>query len=133
MKPKQITVLVYDVTQDEPEVRQIPNHLDGLQAVVGGYVELVYVGDQRLDLYCHEEGKLENQCPNIFHPLGGDILHGTIFLSRGNPQTGEQVSLSSKDILDWTPRLIRLRAFANAFRTRWQLSNQGQPELTRIA
>ena len=45
----------------EPEVVEIGSDLAGLQAAVGGYIELVYPYEDMVAILCDEEGKLKNR------------------------------------------------------------------------
>jgi hypothetical protein len=60
----------------EPQAREIGDDLDSLQAIVGGYIEVVPLGDlPGLLIVCNEEG--------IMHALPLNRgLHGTFFVVR---------------------------------------------------
>lgn len=78
----QIQILVKEVGK-EPEVRTIPNTLEALQEIVGGYIETVFT-KSGLVLICDEDGKLKRKPRNFL--WGDDIIVGTVFFV-GN--TGE--------------------------------------------
>ena len=73
---KEIKILVVEPSKKPLEVRVIKNELHELQAIVGGYIEVVMLED--VALVCNEEGKLLNLKPNI--RIGNDIICGTFFL-----------------------------------------------------
>lgn len=47
-----------------PELVEIDNTLDALQAEVGGYIQAIYPFDDPVALICDEEGKLKGKEPN---------------------------------------------------------------------
>lgn len=77
----------------EPQVIEIENTLQSLQAVIGGLVEYVSLKDD-VDLICNEEGKINNLEYNraIIH----DIICGTFIIAGHN--NGDTVSLSEENI-----------------------------------
>lgn len=75
-----------------PRIADIENDLKTLQAIVGGYIEIVYPFDDTVALVCHEEGKL------IGLPLNRsledyDIIAGTFII----------VGLNEDDFCSLTP------------------------------
>ena len=88
-----IQVLVYRPGQPGA-VEEHLNSLDAQQALVGGYIESVPLGDG-IFLTCNEEGKLKELEPNFALP--GDIIVGTAFFCRVDEE-GECASLTEKDI-----------------------------------
>ncbi len=75
-----------------PHIADIENDLKTLQAIVGGYIEIVYPFDDTVALVCHEEGKL------IGLPLNRsledyDIIAGTFII----------VGLNEDDFCSLTP------------------------------
>ncbi len=75
-----------------PEIIDIPNILDALQAEVSGYIEVLGL-DCGVCLICNEEGKLRGFPAN--RQVGGDIIAGT-FLIVGEAD-GKFCSLSDTD------------------------------------
>lgn len=75
-----------------PERIDLPNTLEAMQQLVGGYIESVWLGDG-VCLICNEEGKLSNLEPN--RRVGNDIIAGTFFLA-GDDESGDFVSLNEK-------------------------------------
>ncbi len=53
-----------------PEERDIPNTLEAMQELVGGYIEVLPVGEGFLDFVVNEEGRLLGMEPNIVTPQG---------------------------------------------------------------
>jgi hypothetical protein len=88
-----IQVLVYRPGQPGTVEQQL-NDLETQQALVGGYIESVPLGDG-VYLTCNEEGKLNGLEPNFALP--GDIIVGTAFFCRVDEE-GECASLTEKDI-----------------------------------
>ena len=68
-----------------PEVVEIDESLDSLQAEVGGMIEVLYPFADEVALICNEEGKLLGMPPNrsLRHPESGsiyDIVCGPMLL-----------------------------------------------------
>jgi len=78
MKKETITGL-YKLPGKKPEARVIPNTLEALQELVGGYIEAVSVPIGSGCIFiCNEEGKLHLMEPNFYY--GGDIFVGPVFI-----------------------------------------------------
>lgn len=76
------------------EAKEVENDLKTFQNLVGGYIEVLPVGNNIL-LVCNEEGKLEELEPNF--RLGNDVIVGdAVFVADGND--GEFHSLSEGNI-----------------------------------
>ena len=71
-KEPEITVLKVEPGK-EPEEVTIPNTLEAMQEMVGGFIEIVYLDD--VCLVCNEEGKLMGLEGN--RRVGRDIISGT--------------------------------------------------------
>ena len=83
-------VLVFPVGK-EPEIQLIDGKLESMQKIVGGYIEIVSVGDC-LDLVCTEEGLITGL------PLNRG-LRGTFFIMRRDSE-GDAVDMTDRDIAD---------------------------------
>ena len=70
---KKIRVLVKEPGK-AAELREIPNTLEALQGIVGGYIEAVWLRDDCV-LVCNEEGKLQGLPVNF--RIFGDVIVGT--------------------------------------------------------
>lgn len=77
------------------------DHLEGLQGLVGGYIEKVgslpFSDELVIDVYCNEEGMMHGLPSNrlVYIPSRGTFpVLGPIVLAGANPQTGENVSLN---------------------------------------
>jgi hypothetical protein len=76
-----------------PMIQEIPSSLEGMQAVVGGLIELVRLG--RFDLFCNEEGLLQ-RLP--FNRVVGDThIVGTFFVCKADAE-GESCGLTDSDV-----------------------------------
>lgn len=95
---KPITVLVFPVGAP-PEVRDIDPGLESMQAVVGGYIQLVPLCGGPLEVCCNEEGKLD-ELPYNRH-FGDDILCGQFFVTKTG-RSGNAQSLTAADVADAT-------------------------------
>lgn len=58
MKDGKIHAIVVE-PEKKPEIREIDGSLEGLQALVGGYIQAVYPFEDPVAVVCNEEGKLE--------------------------------------------------------------------------
>ncbi|HCJ56617.1 MAG TPA: hypothetical protein DHV55_04065 [Clostridiaceae bacterium] len=86
-----IKVLKIDVGQP-PVIKEIQNDLDGLQAEVGGLIQVIGLEDGCL-LVCNDEGKLNGMKPNRW--FYDDIICGPFFIC-GDSMEGDFISLTSK-------------------------------------
>ena len=93
MKNKEIRVVVKQPGQP-PQVQMTPDTLSAFQKIVGGDIEHV-IWDE-LDLWCNEEGKLNELQANLFEAVPNDIVVGTVFVSKSNEE-GESVSLTEEE------------------------------------
>ena len=95
-----------------PEVVDLPDGLDPMQKLVGGWIENVTLeGDPDLGgigLICNEEGKLMGLPWNRFLPEIEDTICGTFFISRFN-EDGETVDLTVNDIMKYSLRFAVAR------------------------
>lgn len=73
-----ITVLIVPVNE-APYLEKIPNTLEAMQEIVGGYIEVVRAGNG-INLVINEEGKLLDLEPNIWIYGGKDYLCGQFFV-----------------------------------------------------
>ena len=65
----------------EPEIVEVENTLEGLQGLVGGYIEVVTVVPDRLVMLVDEEGKMKGKKGNFFFTKLDDFIVGTaVFL-----------------------------------------------------
>ena len=85
-----------------PEVIEIDNSLEAMQALVGGWIEILRLNDG-LDLVMNEEGKLLGLPPNVSLFGGLDVVAGDCFLIRHNT-AGEAVSVTATDIKKYVGR-----------------------------
>ena len=79
MKEENIRVLVIDPTSDGPVEKTIPNTLEALQELVGGYIEVVRT-DFRTALIVDENGKIKGKplCLTLLNGRGFEHLVGTV-------------------------------------------------------
>jgi hypothetical protein len=83
----------------KPYKKTIPNHLDAMKEIVGGWIENVFIGETetgaRIGMVVNEEGKLIGLPPNRAI-RNFDILVGTFFITAYNLE-GDNVSLTDKE------------------------------------
>lgn len=81
----------------DPLVVEVAPTLTALQGLVGGgYIEIVPVSDDGLELVVDEEGKLKGLPPNIVIFDGADVVAGDCFLMRHDK--GEPASVTAADV-----------------------------------
>lgn len=83
------------------EIKETSGSLSDMQALVGGYVESVGLGNDFI-LLCNEEGKLQGLQANrnIVDTNGKivDLIHGNFLICKSDILKGEWVGLEDKDI-----------------------------------
>ena len=57
----------------KPRKAEIDGSLEGMQKVVGGYIQAIYPFEDPVALICNEEGKLWGLEPNIFLISGTNV------------------------------------------------------------
>jgi hypothetical protein len=97
-KTEQIQVVIVE-PQKAPYKKMIPNNLEAMHDIVGGYIEIVRMNAKtetgaELIITVNEEGKLIG-LPFNRNIMGFDILAGTFFISAANKQ-GDNVSIDDK-------------------------------------
>ena len=90
----------------EPEVREILDSLESMQAIVGGYIECIMMPGN-IDIYVNEEGTLMDLPFNRF--VAGRPLVGNIF-AVSHDKSGNCVSLNQKQI-DTLMKMFPLKEF----------------------
>lgn len=95
-------VLVIPVTGDI-EVREIEG-LEGMQAVVGGYIECVGIRED-LDLWCNEDGwalglEYNVRATTWLNTIQDGVYHllGDVFLTGGVDDEGETLSITDQEV-----------------------------------
>lgn len=104
-KETEITVLKVEPGK-APEEVTIPNTLEAIQEMVGGFIEIVYLDD--VCLVCNEEGKLMGLEGN--RRVGRDIISGTFFLA-GDTDYGEFCSLTQEQLNQFSYRFAQPETF----------------------
>lgn len=91
-----IRVVLYRVGKP-PAVEEIDNQLPALQALVGGYIEVVWLRPG-LALVCNEEGKLLGLRRNRYVPQIADYIAGDFFFAA--TKDAEFVSLKDEEVAE---------------------------------
>lgn len=97
----------------KPYRKDIPNTLEAMQDIVGGWIENVTIGETekgaRIGLVVNEEGKLID-LPFNRRIVHFDILVGTFFITAYNLQ-GDNVSLTEKECDQFIKRFTPLEIY----------------------
>lgn len=102
---KEPVIKVLKVEPDKaPELIEMKNELEAMQAIVGGYIE-IYPLAEGVAIVCNEEGKINGLELNrpIFH--NGqivEIIAGTFFIAGDDISIGEFVSLTEEQIAKYS-------------------------------
>lgn len=117
MNPKTDTIQVVVVeSMKKPYKKTIPNTLDAMQDVVGGYIELVTIGVTHsggtVAITLNEQGKLDELPFNRrIHGKGAsDVLVGTFFITAFNMQ-GDNISLNDAECEKYIKRFLSLEVY----------------------
>ena len=94
----QILVLKVE-PEKKPELIAMDNNLEAMQAIVGGYIEMIMPFSDEVALVCNEDGKLEGLPLNraLCDEEDGsiqDIIAGTFFIALAPSDSDDFASLS---------------------------------------
>lgn len=93
---------------EKPRVEHVTPTLEKFQELVGGWIEIVAVRRDGLEVCCNEEGKLQGLPLNFPIFSGNDIICGDAFLLRHDDE-GEAASVTDADVdsvvNNWNGRL----------------------------
>jgi len=101
--------VVFFAVGKEPEVKEIQGNLESMQALVGGWIQMVPIGPG-LDLVCDEEGKFNGAAPNRYVPELRDVIAGPFFVS-AHDGNGETRDLDDSEV-KWCMEKTRWKKFA---------------------
>jgi len=97
----------------KPYKKTIPNTLEAMKEIVGGYIEVIPCGvtdkKQQIILTLNEEGKLLG-LPVNRKIMGKDILVGTFFISAANMQ-GDNITLSDRQCFEIIRKFAPLEVY----------------------
>ena len=105
MKEDSIQVLKIEPGK-APKIVTIPNTLEAMQQMVGGYIEVIPLDD--VCLVYNEEGKLMG-LPGS-RRLGNDVIAGTFFLAGDTPD-GDFCSLTQEQADRWSRHFAQTETF----------------------
>lgn len=79
-----------------PAVEEMANELEAMQALVGGYLELVFLPNGYLAI-ANEEGLLQGLAPSVH--IGEQVIVGTVFVAKIDPADPENFAgLTDHDV-----------------------------------
>ena len=108
---QQPVIKVLKVEPDKaPELIEMPNELEAMQAIVGGYIEVFPLADD-VAIVCNEEGKMNGLPLNrpIYHEGEMvEIIAGTFFIAGDDISIGEFVSLTDEQIAQYSKQFFHL-------------------------
>lgn len=97
----------------KPYKKVIPNTLDAMKEIVGGWIENVFIGKTEknadVGIVLNEEGKLMN-LPYNRRIIGFDILVGNFFITAYNRQ-GDNISLTDEEADFYIKRFTMIDVF----------------------
>jgi len=95
LEDEQIEAIILEPGK-KPYVKTILNELEDFQAIVGGYIETVPIGESAV-LVVNEEGKLRRMKPNFVY--NGDLIVGTAIMVGQSGDRFKSIGQSWKDML----------------------------------
>lgn len=97
----------------KPYKKMMPNTLEAMNEIVGGYIEVLNIGKSktgaRVAITLNEEGKLQGLPVNRFI-VGFDILVGTFFITAYNLE-GDNISLSDQEANHFIKRFTPIEVY----------------------
>lgn len=106
MKKEPVIKVLKVEPDDVPHVIELPNELEAMQALVGGYIEVFPLADG-VAIVCNEEGKMNGMKLNrpIYHEgVMVEVIAGTFFIAGDDISIGEFVSLTNEQIAQYRKR-----------------------------
>lgn len=101
---QQPVIKVLKVEPDKaPELIEMKNELEAMQAIVGGYIEVFPLADD-VAIVCNEEGKINGlplNRPIYYNGEIVEIIAGTFFIAGDDISIGEFVSLTDAQIAQY--------------------------------
>ena len=111
-----MTVLIVEPGK-QPRKAEIDGSLEGMQQVVGGYIQAIYPFEDPVALICNEEGKLLNLPLNraLRDDEGNvyDIISGTFFLCAAPLDSKHFESLTDQQVKTYLERFATPEMFLN--------------------
>lgn len=101
---KDLINVIVKLPGHKAEPRQIPNTLEELQGIVGGYIETVTITRDCV-IICNEEGYINNMAYNC--TIHGSQLFGPIILAGVDGCDFDDIPLSFDLMTDFIPQLTR--------------------------
>ena len=90
-----MTVLVFR-PQEAAHVEDVANTLEAMQALVGGYIEALYLPDGYIAV-ANEEGIMQDLDPSV--RIGRQVLVGPVFVTKVDPEDPENFAgLTDADV-----------------------------------
>lgn len=89
---------VYGIKDNECGFMEVENDLGAEQAFVGGYIEVLGIGNG-IDIVCNEEGKINGLIPTIAWIEDGEVIEiicGNCFFCRS--MDGEFISINDEEL-----------------------------------
>lgn len=106
---KEPVIKVLKVEPDKaPELIEMKNELEAMQAIVGGNIEVLPI-DEGVAIVCNEEGKINGlplNRPIYYNGEMVDIIAGTFFIAGDDISIGEFVSLTDEQIAKYSKQFF---------------------------
>ncbi len=96
--PSMIKVVIKEPNK-EPEIKEIVNSYRNISNICQGLIDFTYLPtDESVDVIVNDESLVNGMEPNVVVPESENVWAGPIIFAGNNPETGETVSLSDKQI-----------------------------------
>lgn len=94
-----IKVIIKEVDQ-EPEIKEIDNNYKVLQEYVGGTIDITNLPniEPEVDIICNDEFLLNGSMANFMMPERDHVMGGCCVFAGYDPETGNTISLTDKQI-----------------------------------
>ena len=103
--------------EKHPEEREVPDNLEEMQKLVGGYIQAIYPFEDRVALVCNDEGKLRGLPLNrALRDKDGEIydaISGTFFLCAAPADSDNFQSLTDEQVAKYKALLQTPEIFLN--------------------
>lgn len=96
--PKLIKVVIKEPNK-EPEVKEIVNSYRNISNICHGLIDFTYLPtDESVDVILNDESLMNGMEPNVVVPESENVWAGPLIFAGNDPETGETISLTDRQI-----------------------------------